>query len=133
MGDALIQLAQAQHDLGDHAASQQSVAAAQSTYIQASSFSSSEDGDDLPGLLCNWGTGLLAASKMQQGAGGDSDAGRALAREAIERLEASVAFNKQDIEVVTLLGEAGVAYAEVRVFTDTITDGHALLRVSLVS
>lgn len=35
-------------------------------YERSCALCDSSQGDDLPGLLCNWGSGLLSAAQMQQ-------------------------------------------------------------------
>ena len=76
-------------------------------YEEATSWSNSEDGDDLPGLLCNWGTGLLAMAEVAGGwgdsgadqAGDSEERAVALLQDAVSRLNASLDFNRGDIQV----------------------------------
>lgn len=58
LGDTLVSHAERSFDSGDLAASQQLYNGARQAYDRACSLSSSDQGDDLPGLLHNWGVGL---------------------------------------------------------------------------
>lgn len=56
---------------GDGAAAEACAERARAAYATACQLSSTDNGDDLPGLLANWGTGLVAlAGLMQVGADG---------------------------------------------------------------
>jgi tetratricopeptide (TPR) repeat protein len=77
-------------------------------YGRACGLSSSEHGDDLPGLLCNWGAGLLAAAARAQ----DPGAAIALLEEAAQRLRESIAFDRGDVAPHNALGDALAALAE---------------------
>ena len=50
----------------DHTASQQAYAHAMEAYNTACSMSTSDQGDDLPGLLHNWGVGLRSLAEHEQ-------------------------------------------------------------------
>lgn len=112
IADALMQLAQALADTGQVQDAARRVSESRAAYERATELSHSDEGDDLPGLLCNWGSGLCAAAKIASAAG-DRDAAISLLQEATSRLEASVSFNRADIQVETLLGETYVALAEM--------------------
>jgi hypothetical protein len=71
---------------------------ARAAYVEGLSWSTSENGDDLPGLLCNWGTGLLAAGELAAGTGRGEEAVELL-RDAVSRLSASLDFDRGDIQV----------------------------------
>lgn len=66
LGDALAAQAELSFANGATAASQQLYISARSAYEQACSLSSSDQGDDLPGLLHNWGVGLHSQGTHSQ-------------------------------------------------------------------
>lgn len=61
LADALVSAAERLEETGDTHCSQETYGEAMQVYAKACSLSSSEDGDDLPGLLYNWGVGLHSA------------------------------------------------------------------------
>ena len=61
LGDVLVSLGEQQVASKQHEAARESYARAMEVYNGACSTSSSEAGDDLPGLLHNWGVGLYSA------------------------------------------------------------------------
>lgn len=63
LGDALVALACAQCQAGDAAGGSETMSRAEAAYRRACELSDSADGDDLPGLLCNWSCGLRSASQ----------------------------------------------------------------------
>lgn len=71
---------------------------ARAAYQDAVSWCSDEQGDDLPGLLCNWATGLVSAAEVCVQCGQQSHA-LALLREAVQHAEASLEFNRGDVQV----------------------------------
>lgn len=107
MADAYVQLASARSQ-GDGGEEQwrdvgAAIEHANNAYLQATTLSSSDNGDDLPGLLCNWGTGLLAAAEAA-GRRGDSATGavQTLLGTAAVKLQASLDFNRGDVQVRAL-------------------------------
>lgn len=98
LADTLIQLAQAHSAQRQHAEARAAVAAARAAYVSSTAISSSDVGDDLPGLLCNWGTGLTAAGGMLREAGDTAGALEAL-RDAVRRLECCADLHPSDIQV----------------------------------
>lgn len=98
LADALIQLAQAHAARGQMGDARAAVVTARAAYVSATSLSESDAGDDLPGLLCNWGTGLTAAGGMLREAGDGAAAVEAL-RDAVRRLDCSVELQASDIQV----------------------------------
>jgi hypothetical protein len=102
--DALIQLA------GAYAKSlapveawprvREAIERAHDAYLQATSLSSSDNGDDLPGLLCNWGTGFLSAAEAMAPLCLE---GKAMARELLAtaeiKLQVSLDFDRCDVQV----------------------------------
>lgn len=58
IGDALTRQGELQSEAGDSSAGQDAFGQAMQAFEMACSMSSSEQGDDLPGLLHNWGVGL---------------------------------------------------------------------------
>eukprot|EP00892_Ulva_mutabilis_P010895 jgi/Ulvmu1/8178/UM040_0075.1 len=111
LADVLIQLAQAHAAQGQHSDMRATVEAARAAYVSSTALSDSAAGDDLPGLLCNWGTGLTAAGGMLREAG-DTAAALAALRDAVLRLECSVDFKPSDIQVHMALAEARCGLAE---------------------
>lgn len=97
LADALIQLAQALSATQRLQEAEEAVARACASYQQSTALSSSEDGDDLPGLLCNWGTGLTAVGGMLRDAGASSNAAEVL-KEAVMRVNCSLDFQPTDIQ-----------------------------------
>jgi hypothetical protein len=79
-----------------HAAIEQARAA----YLEATSLCSSENGDDLPGLLCNWATGLQAAAEVERARHAPVEA-MELLNDAVHKLHSSLDFNRVDIQVRT--------------------------------
>ena len=98
LADALIQLAQALSTTQRLQEAEEAVARARTSYQCATSLSSSEDGDDLPGLLCNWGSGLTAVGGMLRDSGASGNAVEVL-WEAVRRLDCSLDFRPSDIQV----------------------------------
>jgi hypothetical protein len=98
LADVLIQLVQAlaaTHKLHD---AEEAMRRAQSAFQESCSRSSSYDGDDLPGLLCNWGTGLAAVGSILRDAGALQKAVEAQ-REAVMRINCSLDLQPTDIQV----------------------------------
>lgn len=102
LADALIQLSQAHAAQGAHSDARAAVVAARAAYVSSTALSSSDAGDDLPGLLCNWGAGLTAAGGMLREAGDAAGALEAL-RDAVRRLECSADLQRSDIQVCPLI------------------------------
>ena len=92
------------------------IISARSAYQEAVSWCSADNGDDLPGLLANWASGLTAAAEAlsttcaatQSEAKSDADAlAHELLREAVKHAEASLDFNRGDIQVLLLIRPVG--------------------------
>ena len=81
---------------------------AREAYSRACGLSSSEQGDDLPGLLLNWGAGVLAAAAHAQ----TGETAIPLLEEAATRLRESLSFDRGDPAPHNALGETLVAMAE---------------------
>ena len=65
--DALVRKGELLAEVKSHqTASQQAYSQAMEAYNTACSMSSSDQGDDLPGLLHNWGVGLCSLAEHQQ-------------------------------------------------------------------
>ena len=60
MADAMVSSAEQHSDSGEVLQARQSYSQAMDAYETACSMSSSDAGDDLPGLLHNWGVGLYS-------------------------------------------------------------------------
>ncbi|GAX86110.1 hypothetical protein CEUSTIGMA_g13522.t1 [Chlamydomonas eustigma] len=81
--------------------------AALQAYEQACAVSDSSHGDDLPGLLCNWGSGLIAAALMTEPPRIE------LLHQAISQLQHSASFSRADTAPLNRLGDAWVHLAEL--------------------
>ena len=66
LADAYVSIAERLASGGDAQSSQRAYEEAMAAYERACSLSSSEHGDDLPGLLHNWGVGLFSAGTHLQ-------------------------------------------------------------------
>lgn len=82
---------------------------AMDTYEKACSVSSSENGDDLPSLLMNWGSALTTAAKHAP----RHDIAIRCFDEAVLRLKKSIEFDRADIAPLIALGDAYLAKAEL--------------------
>jgi hypothetical protein len=78
-------------------------------YSRACGLSSSENGDDLPGLLHNWGVALLSVGKRL----GSHAERRAALEQAAQRLKECAQFDRADPAPLVALGDALVAQGEV--------------------
>lgn len=81
---------------------------ARATYAKACELSSTDQGDDLPGLLLNWGAGVLTAAEHAE----TVEEALPLLDEAITRLRESISFDRGDPMPHNALGEALVAKSE---------------------
>eukprot|EP00887_Chlorella_sp_A99_P001510 scaffold8.g1510.t1 len=106
--DSLVQRAEVCCEAGRGAAAGELYAAAAAAYDQACQLSSSDQGDDLPGLLVNWAHGLLS---MAAHAAEPAQA-QALLDDAAARLRRAAEFERGDPAPLTALGEVGMARAE---------------------
>lgn len=66
LGDALVSQGEALLESGQSSAGQAAFSSALESYQASCSLSDSSAGDDLPGLLHNWGVGLHTISKHAQ-------------------------------------------------------------------
>jgi tetratricopeptide (TPR) repeat protein len=107
LADALTQLAAITTD--DAERQSQIFQQAMNTYERACSVSSSENGDDLPSLLMNWGSALTTAAKHAPSY--DIAIGRV--EEAVLRLKNSILFDRADTDPLNALGDAYLAKAEL--------------------
>jgi tetratricopeptide (TPR) repeat protein len=107
LADALAQLAAI--TTNDAEKQSQIFQQAMDTYERACSVSSSENGDDLPSLLMNWGSALTTAAKHAPSY--DIAIGRV--EEAVLRLKNSILFDRADIDPLNALGDAYLAKAEL--------------------
>lgn len=84
---------------------------ANKAYTQSCSLSTSENGDDLPSLLLNWGAGLLSYAQSII----SEDGARALhlLEQAELRLKRSIEFDRADVAPLNALGETLLLKAEV--------------------
>uniref|UniRef100_A0A7S3VU66 Uncharacterized protein n=1 Tax=Dunaliella tertiolecta TaxID=3047 RepID=A0A7S3VU66_DUNTE len=108
-GDALMQLSQALWDAGQVLEAQVTSQSALTSYETSCSLSSSSEGDDLPGLLANWGTGLITAGKYAA----ELAQRTALIDAAIARLQNCAEFARCDTAPLVSLGDALMAKAEL--------------------
>ncbi|BDA41286.1 hypothetical protein COCOBI_02-0660 [Coccomyxa sp. Obi] len=109
LADTLVKRAELLQEAGDAEDCISSVyGEAMAAYAKACSLCSSEDGDDLPGLLHNWGVGLHSLGTHARNAALASSS----LEEAAVRLRESVAFNRGDPQPHNALGDTLVARAE---------------------
>ncbi|KAK9813059.1 hypothetical protein WJX72_008231 [[Myrmecia] bisecta] len=108
LADALVAKAERLFDAGQHQAAQDAYGRAMEAYSKSCSMSSSDQGDDLPGLLHNWGVGFFSiASHTQDGAI------RSYAlEESARRLKAAIDFDRADVAPLNALGDVRMAQAE---------------------
>uniref|UniRef100_A0A1D2A0Q6 Uncharacterized protein n=2 Tax=Auxenochlorella protothecoides TaxID=3075 RepID=A0A1D2A0Q6_AUXPR len=134
LADAEVATAVAAAGDGDGAAAEACAERARAAYATACQLSSTDNGDDLPGLLANWGTGLVALAGLMQ----DSATKLATLEEAVQRLRESASFDRADPAPLCALGDAFVAAAEadadgpatLRALCSALEDGYgAALRV----
>lgn len=90
-------------------AARAAIEAGHEAYIEATSWSSSDNGDDLPGLFCNWASGLLAAGELEMAAGEEAAAERLLT-EASACLRTSLEFNRGDVQVCSGRPNRGLVF-----------------------
>eukprot|EP00775_Hariotina_reticulata_P010991 gene10991-11145_t len=109
LGDALVALGEAALNAGDAAAGQDAFQAAVQAYESSCSLTDSSAGDDLPGLLHNWGVGLHTISKHAQGL----QLKQSLLQQAVEKLKASMQFGRADPDPANALGDVVMDAAEV--------------------
>ena len=95
--DALKQAGDLALDAGDTAAAQAALTAADSAYAASVSTASSDDGDDIPSILHNWGVALHSASRAEGGA--------AALEAAAARLREAAAFARGDVAPLLALGD----------------------------
>ncbi|DBA87568.1 TPA: hypothetical protein ACH3X1_004592 [Trebouxia sp. C0004] len=86
----------------------QAFAQAMQAYEKACSMTSSEQGDDLPGLLHNWGVGLRSMADLQK----DAEAACNIYALAVQKLQASIQFVRGDVAPHNAVGDAHVSWAE---------------------
>lgn len=107
LGDSLIQQAEFEAGMGDAA---QVFYKALHAYEKACALSSSENGDNLPALLCDWGAGLLAFASSVE----DVDLSLNLLFEAQKRLHQAISFDRASNAPLNALGDVYVAMCENR-------------------
>ncbi|KAL3140757.1 hypothetical protein ABBQ32_005308 [Trebouxia sp. C0010 RCD-2024] len=89
-------------------ASQQAYEQGMEAYATACSLTSTEQGDDLPGLLHNWGVGLRSMAEHTA----DNEAACSAYSLAVQKLQASIQFARGDVAPYNALGDAYVGWAE---------------------
>ncbi|KAG2440755.1 hypothetical protein HXX76_003612 [Chlamydomonas incerta] len=99
--------------VGDWAAAREAEAGAEfasalAAYESACSHTDSSQGDDLPGLLCNWSAGLLGMAGCLQ----DPAARLPLLQQAAGRLEHAASFDRADPAPLCSLGDVLAAAGE---------------------
>jgi SWI/SNF-related matrix-associated actin-dependent regulator 1 of chromatin subfamily A len=108
LGDTLAQRGALHAEAGRSDEARALFARAHAAHGRACELSSSEAGDDLPGLLANWGTALAAAAA----AAPDVPSALALLDEAAARLARAAEFERGDPAPLASLGDTLVARAE---------------------
>jgi len=105
LGDSLIQQAEYEAAEGDAA---HVFYRALHAYERACALSSSENGDNLPALLCDWGAGLLAFANTVE----DIEFSQKLLVEAQKRLHQAISFDRASNAPFNALGDVYVAMYE---------------------
>ncbi len=108
LGDILIQHGELLCKAGGTAEGFAKFTKARESYSKACELSSTDQGDDLPGLLLNWGAGVLTAAEYAE----SMEEAIPLLDEAIARLKESISFDRGDPMPHNALGEALVAKSE---------------------
>ncbi|CAG9463592.1 unnamed protein product [Pedinophyceae sp. YPF-701] len=85
---------------------------ARAAYSDACQLSHSANGDDLPGLLLDWGAALHTMAGHAAVAGGQGEAVELL-EEAASRFRDAVSFGRQDVAPLNGIGDVHVAMAEL--------------------
>eukprot|EP00878_Enallax_costatus_P032407 GHUV01035613.1.p1 GENE.GHUV01035613.1~~GHUV01035613.1.p1 ORF type:complete len:300 (+),score=126.70 GHUV01035613.1:130-1029(+) len=111
LGDVLVSQGEALLESGQSAAGQAAFQSAVEAYQSSCSLSDSSAGDDLPGLLHNWGVGLHTISKHAQ----DIGLQQSLLQQAAEKLRASIQFSRADPAPHNALGDVLMDAAELAV------------------
>lgn len=113
LADVLVQHGEYQSTFDPQAESVlQYFKSAQQAYQKSCSLSSSENGDDLAGLLLNWGSGMLTAARHTY----DETTSMRFLDESIELLKDCIAFHRGQVAPYIALGDALAAKAEKLVF-----------------
>ncbi|PSC72882.1 hypothetical protein C2E20_4035 [Micractinium conductrix] len=138
LADALIQQAELCCEAGQGQAGGALFQEAMQAYHRACSLSDAADGDDVPGLLVNWGRGLLAMAQQAQ----ELALAVSLLDEAARRLEQSAAFQRGSTDPLLALGDvllergeklaaAGDGAGAAAALQRALSDGyHAARRIS---
>lgn len=108
LGDVLIQHGELLSDCGGGGDPSALFSHAIVAYDKSCGLSSTDLGDDLPGLLTNWGAGLLAASAHAH----DPVVALTMLQEAAQRLRQATGFDRGDAAPHNALGEVLAAAAE---------------------
>lgn len=99
LADSLIQLSQALSSTQRLSDVEEAVTRARAAFQSSCSNSSAFDGDDLPGLLCNWGTGLATVAGLLRDAGVHEKAIE-VHKEAVMRINNSLDMQPTDVQVL---------------------------------
>jgi tetratricopeptide (TPR) repeat protein len=109
LADVLVQHGECNFNFGQHPESVlHYFNLAKQAYQRSCSLSSSENGDDLAGLLLNWGSGLLTAARHSC----DGSSTSLFLDESIALLKDCIAFHRGDVAPYIALGDALAAKAE---------------------
>ncbi|KAF8069466.1 COQ3 [Scenedesmus sp. PABB004] len=109
LGDALVAAGEAALAAGDGAAGQAAFQAALGSYEASCSLTDSSAGDDLPGLLHNWGVGLHTIAKQAQAC----ELRHSLLEQAAAKLRSSAEFSRADPAPHNALGDVLMDAAEL--------------------
>eukprot|EP00803_Ostreobium_quekettii_P003551 evm.model.scf_1101.6 EVM.evm.TU.scf_1101.6 scf_1101:27632-29210(-) len=109
LADVQIELGVAEHRMGMHDASVVSLQDGLLSYSQACMFSDSSRGDDLPGLLHDWGVALQTVAEHTEG----REARLRLLDESLSQLKSSIMFGRCDPAPMNAVGDALAAKAEL--------------------
>lgn len=81
-------------------------------YSRACELSSSEHGDNLPALLCDWGSGLLSFAEYMRIQGKDTSLSLDILVDAEKRLNRAISFDRGSTAPHTALGDVYIAMSE---------------------
>ncbi|KAG1656018.1 hypothetical protein FOA52_005646 [Chlamydomonas sp. UWO 241] len=129
LADCVMSHAQLLHDSASASGGQSDAAeaacrSALQSYERSCSLCDSTQGDDLPGLLCNWGSGLLAAASILRD---PNDRANALVQAGVQLTQSS-GFAQGDPEPLVKLGDVYSAQAEVATQSGRLDESATLLR-----
>lgn len=109
--DMLISQAEFENDFGTPARDTYEKAIA--AYGRACELSSTENGDNLPSLLCDWGSGLLSFSEYMRMKEKNIPGSLHILSEAEKRLQDAISFDRGSAAPHTALGDVYISISEI--------------------